>query len=440
MCVARVRCAITPTLGVPFAPKHAITHTTSRFVKQSERQHETRMVDTAAVTGGSNGVDVRPFRAWRLVPERLRDLADRHTTPWNLADSNDPSGAARILKEWKRDRVVVREQHPALYAYEQVGPRGTQRGVICAVHLDSRLLAHEDIIPTRAEEVTEVMRVGGMNLSPMLLGYSGDGRTSGYIAEAARDHPLTEVFTTDGQEHRLWRLPPEVRRDVVTELRSHAALIADGHHRHVAARQLRRQFYAAGHGPGPWDFASGLLVDVRHTPLRLTAIHRVLPNLDPHLAFSAASARFRVTALSGPVEEWLDMLRAQAYRGPAFVLVTADGAFLLTDPHPLFWDEAMCSRPEPIGQMHITMLQHLIETGWAVPEEPRHVHYEHSTTNAVRNVRQHGGVAVLLCPPHQRDLYSAAAAGVRLPHKTTSFGPKPHPGLLIRTLEPPRRD
>lgn len=403
------------------------------------------MVNTARVTGGSNrsGVAIRPFRAWRLVPDRLPSLADRNATPWNQNDGHgraDPTRPGRILSEWQEKRVLVREQQPALYAYEQTGPRGSQRGVISAVHLDSRLLPHEDIMPRRVEDMVEIMQAGTMNLSPILLGYSGDGRTSSHVAEAARHTPLTEVFTTDGQEHRLWRLTDtEARRDITAELRTRAAFIADGHHRHVAARQLRRQLYADGYGPGPWDYMSGLLVDVKYTPLRLNAIHRVLPHLDPQRALAAASARFRIVELSGPLDEWLDVLRAHAYRNPAFVIATRDGAYLLTDPHPRFLDEVLRRRPEPIGKMNISVLQSLIDTAWEIPDSPQEIRYDASPTNAVRLVHESGGIAALLTPPHQRDLFAAAAAGVRLPYKTTSFGPKPHPGLAVRTLDTSRR-
>ncbi len=89
--------------------------------------------------------------------------------------------------------------------------------------------------------------------------------------------------------------------------------------------------------------------------------------------------------------------------------------------------------------MHVTVLHRaLIDTVWRVPDLPGHVQYELSAISAVRQVRDHGGVAVLMTPPRKADLHAAATAGMRIPGKATSFGPKPHPGLVLRTLDKPR--
>jgi len=50
-------------------------------------------------------------------------------------------------------------------------------------------------------------------------------------------------------------------------------------------------------------------------------------------------------------------------------------------------------------------------------------------------VRRHGGLAVLMRPPRLRDVLSASAEGIRMPRKSTSFGPKPRNGLVMRRLD-----
>ena len=390
---------------------------------------------------GCSGVDVRPFRAWVLMPERLRGLADRHATPWDQLEGGRSGSVTRamdVLDEWMRNRVVTEEPGSAWYAYEQSGPRGSQRGLISAVHLDSRLLPHEDVIPAQIGEMADLMRATDMNLPPVLLGYSGDGRTSAHLAQVTRQPPLALLRTTDGQEHRVWRVAgAEARADITDELATRAAFVADGHHRHAAARHLRRKIYAEGYGTGAWDYLLGLLVDVKYSPPQLRPIHRVLPHVDPRRALGAAAEWFRITSLSGPLEEWLDVLRARAYRGPAFVVVTRQDAFLLSDPDPRFLGSALERRPEPLRKLHITVLHALIGGAWSVPDTPDHIHYETSAATAVEQVRERGGLAALVTPPTQRDLQAAVAAGVRLPCKTTFFGPKPHPGLLLRALNTP---
>ncbi|WP_378790293.1 hypothetical protein ACFMQL_41795 [Nonomuraea fastidiosa] len=45
-----------------------------------------------------------------------------------------------------------------------------------------------------------------------------------------------------------------------------------------------------------------------------------------------------------------------------------------------------------------------------------------------------GGTAVLLKPLAVEDVLAVAAAGERVPRKSTSFGPKPRTGLVLRTF------
>lgn len=389
---------------------------------------------TQVIRPGRSGVDVRPFRAWVLAPERVGEHPDPSATPWNQPEDRlDAREVTRVLDEWKRDRALVHQPEPALYAYEQTGPHGAQRGLISAVHLDSRLLPHEEVIPDRVADTAQLMRAGGTNLPPILLGYSGDGRTATHLDETTLGSPLAEVVTGDGQRHRAWMLTDDAAQaDITDELQARAAFIAEGHHRHAAARQLRRELYADGCGSGPWDYIPGLLVDTSHSGLRLDPLHRVLPYADPWALLAAAESRFRITALRGPLGEWLDVLREHAYRGPAFVVVTSDRAFLLTDPHRSFPGNERNQWPEAVRNTHVTVLQALIDTVWEVPGSA--IRYEPSATEAARRVRKHGGVAALVLPPSQRELRAAAEAGIRLPHKSTSFGPTPHPSLVLREL------
>ncbi|MCX2731719.1 MFS transporter [Saccharopolyspora sp. NFXS83] len=431
-------------LGPARAEKHAAAGSVGHDRETGEETTQLPAVEPAIVdapsktTQGPNsicpGVNVRPFGAWMLAPERLHRLADRRATPWDRTDGRpDARRAVHVVDEWKRNGVVVRQPQEALYAYEQTGPLGWQRGLISAVHLDSRLLPHEDVSPVRAEDMAEFMRASGMNFPPILLGYSGDGRTTEHLDTATRHAPVAQLFTTDGQEHRVWRVQSSAAHAAITdELRTRPAFIADGHHRYTAARQFRRQLYAAGYGRGPWDYLPGVLVDTQYSPLQMGPLHRELPYVNPRHILAAAARCFRITALRGPLEEWIDVLRAHARRGPAFIIATRQETFLLTDPHPGFLNDAVGRLPDPVRTMHLTVLDSLINKVWAVPEQD--IRYEPSATCAVRRVHEHGGLAILVMPPTQRSLQAAAAAGSRLPYKATTFGPKPHPSLVLRTL------
>jgi uncharacterized protein (DUF1015 family) len=389
---------------------------------------------------GPAGVGIAPFRGWRIAPHRIQDLATRYSTPWDQQGNTDAAAeTVSVLRAWKRSGTIVRDSRPLFYAYRQTGPRGTQVGLLAAVHLDSKLLPHEDVNASYADGIAELLHNGQANLGPILLGYSGTGRTTEYLTDATRQGPLTEVLADDGQLHRIWPVThPGAHPDIVDELATRSAFIADGHHRHVAARQLRRDYHAAGDTSGPWDYIYGLLVDVKASPLRLAPVHRVLPHLDPDQALRAAATRFRVVPLRGELRDWLRTLKEHARSGPTFVIVAPHGAFLLTQPDRAFLAGVLQWQPAPLHRLHLSVLHAaLIDNLWNTPDLPEWIGYEASATTAVRQVQRHGGLAVLLTPPSRTDIEAAAAAGLRLPTKATSFGPKPHPSLVLRTLDEP---
>ncbi|WP_346036052.1 DUF1015 family protein [Brevibacterium picturae] len=218
---------------------------------------------------------------------------------------------------------------------------------------------------------------------------------------------------------------------ITEELRTRPAHIADGHHRHAAALQLQRSNEGRA-----WDYFPALLVDIETSPMQLSPIHRVLPSADPCQALDTARTQFKVQSLSGGVDDWIASLNQQATIGPAFVLVTSHGAYIATDPHLDYLKQVQRDSPASLRNMHLAVLHDaLIDDLWKIPDHPETINYEHTAQSAVQRVLENSGVAVLTTPPTREELESAALAGVCLPRKSTSFGPKPHPGLTFRTIE-----
>jgi uncharacterized protein (DUF1015 family) len=60
------------------------------------------------------------------------------------------------------------------------------------------------------------------------------------------------------------------------------------------------------------------------------------------------------------------------------------------------------------------------------------VGYAHSVEEAIADARRTGGTAVLLRPTPVAAVASVAAAGARMPRKSTLFTPKPASGLVMR--------
>ena len=316
--------------------------------------------------------------------------------------------AARLLRDWQAEGILVPDPEPALYVYEQSLPAGPvlQRGLIGALQLAplgaGPVLPHEDVIPGPVTGRRQLMEATGANLEPIFLLYDGpdgpgaagdlggpggptEGFTAWLIAEVAeRREPLLSIDTDDGIRHRLWAVTDSAEQDAITaDLAARQALIADGHHRYAAYLQLQARKRTEGAGAGPWDAGLALLVDSAAFPPRIGAIHRVLPGLTPDKAVYLAKGAFCVTPLPGGSEDLAAALAAldqAATAGPAFLVAGSDTAYLLSEPDPVQAEAAM---PDGLsatwrGLGYAVLQQLLITRLWGLRDDDRSVRIVHN--------------------------------------------------------------
>ncbi|NUU24786.1 MAG: DUF1015 domain-containing protein, partial [Streptomycetaceae bacterium] len=323
-----------------------------------------------------------------------------------------------------------------------------QRGLIGALALGGpagtpAVLPHEDVMPGPVADRTELMRATQANPEPILLAYTGGGPASDAVDRTvAAGPPLLDTRTPDGTQHRLWAIhdPAELAR-ITADLATRQALIADGHHRWAGYRRLRDDAHATGRGAGPWDRGLVLLVDTARYPLQVGAIHRVLPGRSPRTLLDAlrshgpaGSGAFLARRVEDP---WPSVLwTLERAEGPAFLLA-GDGAFhLLTDPDPELLDAAVRhDRPQVWRTLDATILHAaLLDHVWHVPDDPEHITYHHDAVAAIREAQRTRGSALILRPTSEAVVRELARESVRMPRKSTSFGPKPATGLVLRSL------
>jgi uncharacterized protein (DUF1015 family) len=429
-------------------------------------------VQTLPSDAGS-GLVLAPFRGVRYAADRVSGLANVTSPPYDVISGGslehlraaDPhnvvrlilpgedrdacQAAAGLLRRWLSDGVLVRDPAPALYLYEQVAAAGwMQRGVIGLVRLGSPesagILPHEGVMPRVVAGRRRLMEAARANLEPIFLVYDGGGRSRAAAVigrVAAESAPLVSVTTEDGVTHRLWRLgDPGQRSAIAADLAARRALIADGHHRYAAYLDIQARMRAAGMGAGPWDYGLAFLVDSAAYPPRLGAIHRVLPGLPPGRAAELAKAAFTVQELPPGLglAEALAHLAAAGREGTAFLLAGGSGFRLLSQPDPV---QVAASMPAAASaawrSLDASVLQQLLLGRlWGIADDERAVLVYHDPADAVRAAAAGAGTAVISNPVSFDAVAQIAARGERVPRKSTSFGPKPRTGLVLRTFDP----
>jgi uncharacterized protein (DUF1015 family) len=438
-------------------------------------------VQTLPSDSGS-GLRLAPFRGVRYARDRVSGIANVTSPPYDVISGTilehlraaDPHNvvrlilpgeeadasraAARLLREWLSAGVLIRDRMPALYLYEQADEASSwrQRGIISLVHLGSPeaagILPHEGVMPGLVADRRELMAATQANLEPIFLIYDGEQAADSAAAAtetiemvAAERAPLVSITTEDGVTHRLWRLSdPGELESITAGLAGRRALIADGHHRYAAYLDLQAEMRASGLGAGPWDYGLAFLVDSDAYPPRLGAIHRVLPDLPPERAAELAKAAFTVQELpvGCELDAALGWLAAAGREGTAFLLAGGSaetpGFWLLSQPDPVQVAASMpAGASAPWQGLDSSVMQQLLMGRlWGIADSERDVLINHDAADAVRVATTTGATAVICNPPSFEAVIKIAAEGGRVPRKSTSFGPKPRTGLVLRTFGP----
>jgi len=354
---------------------------------------------------------LEPFAALRLDPARIGDPATArlYARPYR--------GVAARLRAWQDQGHLVHDASAALYVHEYSDSGLTVAGVVGALDitrrtqqpLEAAVLPHEGVHPAQVRELANRMAQMQLNPAPILLVQDYPEVARRLVTAVRAEQPDHAFIDRGGQGHRIWAIRD---RDLIDELNeawsSSRSLLADGHHRYAA--YLRVQSSAPG---GPADLGLAMVVDQGATPLHLGAIHRTLTRVS--LAdLRTAADRLGLTWRSAPHGE------AVAALGAATMVLTdgTEWASLNLRAAP---DQAAADF------LHRDLLP-------ALPRSPSRIRYHHSVEEALHHVRQSHDTAVLLPAPTTEHVWRSVLAGRLLPEKTTSFQPKPSPGVLIRSL------
>jgi uncharacterized protein (DUF1015 family) len=414
-----------------------------------------------APTSVASGLSLAPFRALRPTVDEHR-LGALLCPPYDVIDetqraqllARDPDNAVGIILpradgtadayESAASRLAAQvgsgllapDDDPALYVYEmQPIDGGPTRGLLGAIELrdpaDGVILPHENTMAGPVADRLALMTATEANLEPIYLVYDGGGVASQLVRDVDSTKPVATATTPDGTQHRLWQLADlEQHAAVAADLGTRRALIADGHHRYATYRELQHNL-RADRGPGPWDRGLTLLVDSSSYGPQVHAIHRVIVGLPVSEAVDRARTACDVRPADS-VQQALDAVADLA--GFAVVLADARSAFVLSDPGARLAEGALApGEPPALADLDVTVLHRvLVEQVWHVEDSVDVVDYAHSVDDAIAEAQRTGGTAVLLRPTPVAAVAAVAAAGARMPRKSTLFTPKPASGLVMR--------
>jgi uncharacterized protein (DUF1015 family) len=399
-------------------------------------------------TGGLGPVVSPPYDV--IDDAERAELAAR--SPFNVVEidlPHDPGGgdpyahAAATLADWREQRVVVRDDTPALWALEQdyTGPDGrrrTRHGILARVRVEDygpgRIRPHERTHPGPKEDRLRLTRATGANLSPIFSLYDGDAWPA--LAPHLETPPFGEVTDDDGTVHRLWRVEdPGAVAQAVETLAPAELLIADGHHRYETARVHARETGATD------PHVLMCLVSLQDPGLTIFPTHRLLTSID---ADGRAALREAVRRHWDVEEVPLEGLEP-APDGERVAVGYLDAGhkrpLRLTLRDPAAVERALPGRAPAYRHLDTAVLEALVlDEALGMSEDDiahlRGLDYARSTAEARDRVLNGDVQAAFFMGATPVGLVrEVAAAGEVMPPKSTYFFPKVPTGLVFNPLE-----
>src|ERR687894_1891525 len=215
--------------------------------------------------------------------------------------------AADLLREWRRDGVLVADAEPSFTIYRMrfTDDTGTARdiaGVVGGLEITDEgaggVLPHERTTPKASTDRLDLTRATQANLSPV-WGLSLAGGLTDLLAEPGE--PVGRV-TEDGVEHVVERVSDPARiADISKVLDADDVLIADGHHRYSISRTHRDDVRAATGDRGtPAEQTLAFVNELVAEQLSVDAIHRLYADIELADLTAALARSFTMTEFGRP--------------------------------------------------------------------------------------------------------------------------------------------
>ncbi len=159
---------------------------------------------------------------------------------------------AQKYKDFKDEKVFLKEDQPAFFLYEIETKNQTFTGIIAGTTLEDYrnnvIKKHEDTLQYRVELFKDYLHQTGFNTEPVLITYPENAALSAWILAKKQTECLYEFSTTKREKHILWKIADKNEISWLQEKFNEIGdlYIADGHHRTASAELLYQEDKASG--------------------------------------------------------------------------------------------------------------------------------------------------------------------------------------------------
>lgn len=424
--------------------------------------------------------EIQAFKGMRFDTEKAGKISELCCPPYDIIsdkqrqdyiDKNEnniirlelPKGeepyknAAEILKQWEEKGILIREDKPAIYIYEEeftaYGQRKAVKGIIARVKVEEFekgiILPHEFTLSKAKEDRLNLMKATNCNFSQIYALYMDDRHTTLATIDSASDCDSCLEFTdNDNVTHRLWIITDEtVIHKLVSDFADRKLYIADGHHRYETALNYRNYCREKGISKegDAQDYQMIYLVDMEHPGLVVFPTHRLVRDLesfDKQKVLTACETYFDLTEKTGTatMETDLEVLYNKGEKAFGFYC-GGDKWYQLVLKDMQVIKDMLPGVSEPTQNLDVTVLHSLIlERIFGIDKENMaqqiNLTYTKIFDEAISGVNDGTfQCSFIMNPTRVTEIRDVASNGEKMPQKSTYFYPKMITGMVMNQLD-----
>lgn len=424
--------------------------------------------------------EIKPFRALRFDTQAAGNIQQLTCPPYDIISEEQrnqylktnehnvirlelPRGenpyeeAGSLLHQWEQQGVLKQDEQEGLYIYEEEfqahGKTMRVKGIICRVKLEEFskgvVLPHEETLSKAKADRFQLMKATFCNFSQIYSLYMDpQHKTPDKINRLSQGTPEVEMQDGDGEIHRLWIVTdPQEIQEICSDFAQRKLYIADGHHRYETALNFRddcRKQRIAKEGDAV-DYVMMMLVDMENSGLVVFPTHRLvrgLSSFDETAVKQACREYFQVedrTDIS-TIEGELNALYQQGKK--AFAFYTGEDRWTLLVLKDMDAVRKLLPQASAATQgLDVTVLHSLVlEKIFGIDKENMaqqiNLTYTRDFQEAITSVeKKESQCAFILNPTRVTEIRDVAAAGEKMPQKSTYFYPKLITGLVMNQME-----
>ena len=421
--------------------------------------------------------EIRAFKALRFDTEKAGAIEELVCPPYDIISEEQrqeyiyrnpnniirlelPKGdepyktAGEVLKKWLDSGVLKRDDEEAVYIYEEEfsinGIHAKFKGCIVRVKIEEFskgvVLPHEETLSKAKEDRFNLMKATNCNFSQIYSLYmDSEHKIINRLDKLSECKP--EIELTDGDEvtHRLWIVTDKDEINAICgDFADKKLYIADGHHRYETALNYRNYCRENGIGDGGEDYVMMMLVDMEHDGLVVLPTHRLVRDLesfDKEKILNDCKEYFDVSEESdvSNAESKLKELYDEGKK--AFAFYSGDKGYnLLVLKDEKVIEKLLPNKSRATQGLDVTVLHTLVlEKIFGIDAENMakqiNLTYTRLFDEAIESVDTgKAQCAFILNPTRVTEIRDVAAAGEKMPQKSTYFYPKLITGLVMNKL------